>query len=102
MTETQRMKIAAWEAAWEAIDRVLWEVWDPIGVNAQPEVRDEYQGYINAVYGLLIGAASGAEIDTLLRRIETEQMGLSNPSAAARSATIAALRQIEPPIFFAP
>jgi hypothetical protein len=33
----------------EVVDRILWEVWDPIGVNDIPEARNEYSGYVPSV-----------------------------------------------------
>ena len=33
----------------QQIDRILWEVWDPIGVNKISPARDEYSGYVNKI-----------------------------------------------------
>ncbi len=38
------------------VDRILYEVWDPIGINDAPEARDEYSSYVPRVVELtLIG-----------------------------------------------
>ena len=31
---------------YKRIDEILWEDWDPIGVNDVEEARDEYQSYL--------------------------------------------------------
>jgi len=62
---------------WKEIDDVLWNVWDPIGVNDVPEARDEYQSYIGAVFHLLEDRVDEERIVSHLYRIETEQMGLA-------------------------
>jgi hypothetical protein len=33
----------------QQIDRILWEVWDPIGVNKISPAPDEYSGDVNGV-----------------------------------------------------
>ncbi|HEX8211597.1 MAG TPA: hypothetical protein VF584_15600 [Longimicrobium sp.] len=76
------------------VDSVLWEVWDPIGVNDAPEARDEYTSYAPNVAQLLRSGASDAEIERHLASIILENMGMSwvNPDRARR--TLAALREI--------
>ncbi len=76
------------------VDSVLWEVWDPIGVNDAPEARDEYTSYAPAIAQLLRTGASDGEIECHLATIILENMGMSwvNPDRARR--TLAALREI--------
>lgn len=76
------------------VDSVLWEVWDPIGINDAPEARDEYTSYAPGVAQLLRSGASDAEIERHLATIILESMGMSwvNPDRARR--TLAALREI--------
>lgn len=59
------------------IDELLIEEWDPIGVSDVPEARDEYRSYLPQVFSKAISGESAAQIAEYLRRIETEQMGLS-------------------------
>ncbi len=40
-------------ALYRAVDEVLHYIWDPIGVSGSPEARDEYQGYLPHVFGLV-------------------------------------------------
>ena len=62
---------------YKAIDEILWREWDPIGINAFIEARDEYGGYIPQIYSLKV---KGADVETIARhlfKIETDRMGLS-------------------------
>lgn len=61
------------------ISRVLWEVWDPIGVNQFPEARDEYESYVNDLYIALINGASDEELARQLFSIASEDMGFPEP-----------------------
>ena len=38
---------------WDEIGRILWEEWDPIGVNKYNGPDDEYNSYIPSVFALL-------------------------------------------------
>ena len=62
---------------YEQIDILLWEEWDPIGINDYEEARDEYYNYLPKVYELRIRNASKKEIADYLFEIETDRMGLS-------------------------
>jgi len=75
------------------VSRVLWEVWDPIGVNNDPAVRDEYEGYVGRVASLLLRGASDEELAALLLTIETKWMGGAGSSLEHRLAVAAALRK---------
>jgi hypothetical protein len=79
------------------VDTVLWEVWDPIGVNHAPEARDEYTSYAPEVAQMLRSGASDVEIERHLAEIILGQMGMSwvNPDRARR--TLTALRGIPIP-----
>jgi len=81
----------------QEIDRVLWEVWDPIGVNQFPNARDEYSGYVNGVFGLLTSGASDESIAEHLLRIATDKMELAGPTVAHMRPTVVALRAIKLP-----
>lgn len=47
MTEKQKK-------LYKAIDEILWQDWDPIGLNDNEEIRDEYQGYTPHIFSLTI------------------------------------------------
>ena len=62
---------------YQVIDEILWNDWDPIGVNDIAGIRDEYQGYTSQVFSLKMTNADSEKIAQHLLQIETERMGLS-------------------------
>ncbi len=61
----------------ESIRRILFDDWDPIGVNdLAPE--DEYDSYIGGVYRLLASKADVQAIEDHLRNLEITQMETSS------------------------
>ncbi len=60
---------------YEDIDEILWNDWDPIGVNDDAP-RDEYQSYTPAIFGLKIKEADIGAIAQRLYEFETDNMGL--------------------------
>lgn len=61
---------------YKKIDDILWFDWDPIGVNDMAP-RDEYQGYVPEIFGLVKANADRQEIAKRLHKLETENMGMS-------------------------
>ena len=57
------------------IDKILWNDWDPIGVN-DCAPRDEYQIYVPRILNMLMNGSSEEEISKELYTIETEIIGL--------------------------
>jgi hypothetical protein len=76
-----------------AIRHVLMDVWDPIGIKEEPNVQDEYDGYLGGVYELLVSGASDDSIEDYLWRIVTERMELTAKKSDMAN-TVKALRQI--------
>lgn len=64
-------------ALYRAVDEVLHYVWDPIGVSAIPEARDEYYGYLPHVFRLVREEADELKIAAYLTSVTTERMRLS-------------------------
>lgn len=60
----------------EVIRRALLSEWDPIGVGAIPEAKDEYDSYVPTIYRMLISGKLRHEIFDYLWWLETEHMGL--------------------------
>ena len=56
----------------DSIRAILFEHWDPIGVNENQNLRDEYDSYIAPVYRLLTEGASAAKITDYLFKLEHE------------------------------
>jgi hypothetical protein len=81
----------------QEIGRVLWEVWDPIGVNTYPEARDEYDNYVNDIFMLLVGGSSDEAIGKHLLQIASETMGLAYPTLEHMMPAVQALRAIRIP-----
>ncbi|MES2616693.1 MAG: hypothetical protein V4613_02380 [Bacteroidota bacterium] len=64
---------------YKLIDEILWNDWDPIGVNDDKKnARDEYYGYLPQVYQLKIKGATKTEIAKFLDLVVTDRMGLSS------------------------
>ena len=70
------MEKKAHKELYKAIDKILWNDWDPIGINDEIAARDEYQSYIPEIFSLLIQNKSEKEIVDSLCKIENERMGL--------------------------
>jgi hypothetical protein len=65
----------------DAIRQVLFRDWDPIGVNDNRSLQDEYDAYIAPVYRILSGSRSEQELVDFLFQTEGESMGLQCDSA---------------------
>lgn len=60
------------------IDKILWEDWDPIGVNDIEEARDEYQSYTPHIFSLVIQGADKVKIKKHLSQLEKNDMGFGS------------------------
>lgn len=60
---------------YKTVDEILWNDWDPIGVN-DIAPRDEYQSYVPEIFSLLIQNKTEKEIADRLYKIETETIGV--------------------------
>ncbi len=60
------------------IDEILWGDWDPIGVNYNENIRNEYQSYVPQAFRLAHDDSEVSEIALYLNRIVTEKMGLQS------------------------
>ena len=69
----------------DAIDRILFESWDPIGMN-NVLPRDEYESYVGPVYRALSNGADEAKIIAVLTELESQigcRAGLPDKRKAA-------------------
>ncbi len=72
-----------------AVSEVLHYVWDPIGVAGTPEARDEYDGYVDSVCGMLWHGADANAVTAHLVGIADDAMGLpGTQERAARAAEV--------------
>jgi len=60
---------------YKKIDEILWNDWDPIGVN-DIAPRDEYQSYVPEIYKMVMENKTETEIAERLHKIERETMGM--------------------------
>ena len=81
----------------QQIDRILWEVWDPIGINKFPDARDEYSAYVNDVFQLLTSGASDHDIAQHLLKIVHDRMELRAATFEDMRPAVSALRAIPLP-----
>jgi hypothetical protein len=58
------------------IDSILWNEWDPIGINDFDSARDEYYDYIPIFFKMIYDRASLIEIADRLTYISTKTIGL--------------------------
>lgn len=61
---------------YKKIDDILWLDWDPISIN-EIALRDEYQSYVLEIFGLVKAKADRREIVHRLRKLKTENIGMS-------------------------
>ena len=71
------MELSEEQILYKQIDNILWREWDPIGINACEQARDEYYGYLPHVFRLKLENADVEAIAQYLVKIETERMGLN-------------------------
>lgn len=65
------------DAKLKRIERLLWEEWDPIGLNDNPEWCDEYDTYALKVWGMVRRGDSQGQIADYLTSVEIEQIELT-------------------------
>ncbi|BEG99076.1 hypothetical protein [Bacteroides sedimenti] len=65
------------KSIYQAIDEILWRDWDPIGVNDNEDIRDEYQSYTPHIFSLKKQGADIHKIAQHLYQFETINMGMT-------------------------
>lgn len=58
------------------ISEILLQDWDPIGINDEVAVRDEYDAYAAEIARMLASGVSASGLAQYLVRVETEGLGL--------------------------
>jgi hypothetical protein len=79
----------------EKVREVLLNSWDPIGINDEPNARNEYDNYIGSIYDLLVNKAPDAALIDYLYWAAHENMGLDAASKEDMLDTVSALRKID-------
>ena len=98
-TRVERIDKYRWRKRLAAIERVLREVWDPIGILDLGGPEDEYDGYAGPIYSMLF--SKGASADALashLLQVAINDMGMTAAPSLSRccfdaAAALVALRQ---------
>ncbi|WP_448096862.1 hypothetical protein [Luteibacter yeojuensis] len=67
-----------------AIREVLLKEWDPIGIQAFDEAKDEYDGYVPDVHHILMSGGQLDDLGDFLRWAEVTYMGLIASEAHTR------------------
>ena len=62
---------------WTKVNKILWEEWDPMGVNDYGGPDDEYRGYVPSIIKLLEDNADESRIAKLLHQHANVNIGLS-------------------------
>ena len=76
------------------VEEVLHYLWDPIGVSAVPEARNEYDSYLSTVFSLLTSGAGTEQMADYLESVATERMGFSMaPGSREHTRKVAAILQ---------
>lgn len=60
-----------------AVQKILFEEWDPVGVNNDERCRDEYDSYAKGLVDLLKVGADETRIAARLASLQKNGMGLS-------------------------
>ena len=58
------------------IRSVLINDWDPLGIGDNPNLSDEYDGYIGSIMRILMQRLPEEEIVVFLKKIENTEMGI--------------------------
>lgn len=57
---------------------MLWEEWDPIGINGASTANDEYDSYAGTIYRFLLEGCDEHKLISHLQNIQRNSMGLSS------------------------
>ena len=77
----------------QAIQVILWEQWDPIGVNDWQEARAEYDSYAAGIVDKLTQGGVDRDVANHLGTLETDSMGLRISSMERRLEVARAARE---------
>ena len=64
------------QALYQAIDEILWQHWDPIGICSSGGLRNEYETYVPQVFQLALKGDRGQIADYLFTAA-VKRMGLT-------------------------
>lgn len=70
------MKIFRENDYFTIVDTILWDFWDPIGINTISTIRNEYTGYVPIIHRKILEFENENQLAFFLLSIEKERMGL--------------------------
>ena len=76
----------------DEIRQILLRDWDPVGVGDNPNLADEYDGYLGGIMRLMENGCSFSELQQHLAHIE-EELGIQLPNEQRSKAARALLGQ---------
>ena len=83
------------DEAENAIQSVLLDQWDPLGVRAEAGPHTEYTAYAHEVMGLLLRGGSDVQVERYLRHVEGEVLHRADLAGHDLTPVVRALRGIE-------
>lgn len=83
------------DEAENAIQEVLLERWDPLGVRAEPGPHTEYTSFAHEVCGLLLRGGSDVQVERYLRHVEVDVLHRSELIGHDLTGVVRSLRSIE-------
>lgn len=79
---------------WKIIDQILWEDWDPIGIN-DVAPRDEYQSYVHVIQNMVNENRTEEEIAEKLNQIASVTIGVGENLEHCRKVAAKILAGVE-------
>jgi hypothetical protein len=83
------------DEAENAIQSVLLDRWDPLGIRAEPGPHTEYTSYAHEVFGLLLRGGSDMQVERYLRHVEVDVLHRSELIGHDLTPVVRSLREIE-------
>lgn len=69
------MCLDRYKKLYKIVDQILFEEWDPISVNNDIELRDEYRDYVPSIVSLIMKGEGALKISSRLVEITVDSMG---------------------------
>lgn len=83
------------DEAENAIQSVLLDRWDPLGVRTDPGPHTEYTAYAHELFALLLRGGSNVQVERYLRHVEIDVLHLTELAGHDLTTVIKSLRDIE-------
>ena len=65
-----------YRVAFKAIQKILINEWDPVGVSLEPGAHGEYDSFIPTIYHMIVQGVSEDEMEDYLDSVAYESLGL--------------------------